>query len=161
MAAADPHGDPHDRDRPAHCHSLHLPRLRLRPRCRRPLEASEPSWTIRHHPWPMPRVCGGAVGSALSSVREKGLARRCERTRRGLWACSGCPSPRAGSCGQGTAAYPCPTIEKFVRWHLVLLWSPHDGASDRTLKSADHERLGRNIQNTRFCFCDGDRCEGR
>ena len=161
MAAADPHGNPNRPDRSTRHHNPRLPPHRLRPRCRRPWERSGPSWAIILHTCPMKWVCGGTVGSALSSVREKGQARRCERSSRGLQACSRRPSPQAGSRGQGTAAYPCPTIEKIVQLLLVQLESPQDGAHGRTLKIAELHPLGRNVQLTRVCFCDGDRCEGR
>ena len=67
-----PHGDPLQRDRPARHHSLHLPRLRLRPRHQPSWDGFARSWAIWGSPPPMPSVCGGAVDSAVSSVRERG-----------------------------------------------------------------------------------------
>ena len=71
-AVADPTATLFQRDRPARHHSLHLPRLRLRPRHQPSWDGFAPSWAIWGSPPPMPSVCGGAVDSAVSSVRERG-----------------------------------------------------------------------------------------
>ena len=104
-AAAGPHVDPRQRDRPARCHSLHLPRLRLRPRCRRPWEASAPSWHIRHHTWPMPSVCGGSSRQRCQQRPREGSNMRFRQARRGLWAWAWCEIRRASWRGQWPAAH--------------------------------------------------------
>ena len=76
-----PHGDPLQRDRHARHHSLHLPRLRLRPRHQPSWDGFAPSWAIWGSPPPMPSVCGGAVDSAVSSARER--VRICDVGKRG------------------------------------------------------------------------------
>ena len=71
--ATDLHGARH--------HSLHLPRLRLRPRHQPSWDGFAPSWAIWGSPPPMPSVCGGAVDSGVSSTRER--VRICDVGKRG------------------------------------------------------------------------------
>jgi hypothetical protein len=63
--------------------------------------------------------------------------------------------------GQRDGGSLVPMTDRFIRKLLAHARALLDGVRGGTLKSAEHHHVGGNVWNTRFCFCAGDRCEGR
>ena len=116
-----PHGDPLRRDRPARHHSLHLPRLRLRPRHQPSWDGFARSWAIWGSPPPMPSVCGGAVDSAVSSVRERG--------RHAMQAGLG------GAYVHGDGAGSIELVREGNGWPLTHVWRVENSAAGSSFSS--------------------------
>ena len=127
-ADADLRGDPRQTDRPARRHGLKLPRLRLRPRCQPPWDRFESSWAIWDSPPPMPLVCGGAVDSAVSSVRERVQTCEAGKRKEGPLGMLMLRHPSRWLARAMAGRSPCQTREIVVRWLLILFSSPQDDA---------------------------------
>lgn len=98
--AAAPRGSLRRSDRPVRRQRRRLPRLRLRPRCRRPLATSPPSWSSRRRRWPMRCACGGSSRQRSQQHAGEGREKRSGQARMGGQAGSWWQSPQASYGGQ-------------------------------------------------------------
>jgi hypothetical protein len=99
--------------------------------------------------------------TALSAASERGFRHAKQARKEGPLGMLMLRHPSRWLARAMAGRSPCQTREIVVRWLLILFSLPQDDAHGRTAKSADHQRLGGKVQDTRFSICDGDRSAGR